>query len=267
MDEARQQHRLYCELADSYAERGQPQFRDRFLTLAADSALAAGDRDEAERCRQRLLAANPNHLLKPYASFAQAIQTPDVQTYVSDLRRNYPPDVAGSLKQSLQGTEEREAREIPVTAPLFNLDSGPDLLMSDENEPLKIFNLRDEHASGIPPTLPPEKLAAATGASPKRTIPQTLFDVEPPPALPAIARPVASRLKRAVPPPKPVAPAAPSPRMPMPVPPLAAPARPDPAAEGDYAGAWLPTLLFIAVTCAGIALVGYALLIPFFGGR
>jgi hypothetical protein len=87
--------RVYEDLADWYDRSAQAKLRDWFLVLAADAALAAGQADEAERLRGRLLHANPHHLLKPYASFAEALQSRDVQGYVADLRRTYPPEAAG----------------------------------------------------------------------------------------------------------------------------------------------------------------------------
>src|SRR5688572_1432363 len=63
---------IYRELADHYDRLGQVSMRDRFLMLAADAALAAGQPDEAERLRQRLLATSRHHMLRPYASFAEA---------------------------------------------------------------------------------------------------------------------------------------------------------------------------------------------------
>src|SRR4051812_17384469 len=85
---------VYRELADRYQQRGQPAMRDRFLVLAADAAHAAGLSDEAEHLRQRLLQANPHHLLKPYGSFAEALDSSSVQIYVQDLRINYPLTMA-----------------------------------------------------------------------------------------------------------------------------------------------------------------------------
>src|SRR5579883_1917693 len=126
MDDPVDLRELYRELADGYPGRGQPQFRDRFLVLAADAALSAGDRAEAERFRQRLLAVNPHPLLKPHASFAQAMEAADVMAYVGGLRRDYPPEVARTLKKSLEDVRESdELPQIPVTSPLLNLD-GPD---------------------------------------------------------------------------------------------------------------------------------------------
>ena len=77
---------VYRELAAIYQRRGQAQMRDRFLVLAADAALTAGQADEAERLRDHLLRVNPHHMLKPYPSFKQGRQAPDVDTYIRNLR-------------------------------------------------------------------------------------------------------------------------------------------------------------------------------------
>src|SRR3981081_4663597 len=94
--------RIYKELADWYEKRRQPPMRDRFLVLAADAALLANRPDEAENLRLRLLRLNPHHMLKPYASLAQALKAPDVVTYIKDLRVNYPANVAEDLVRTLQ---------------------------------------------------------------------------------------------------------------------------------------------------------------------
>src|SRR5258707_9363791 len=91
----------YRELAESYERQGQDQMRDRFLVLAADAALSAGRTEIAERLRSRLLQLNPQHLLKEFGSFAQAMQTQDVQNYVAALRRNHPFERAEHLLQGL----------------------------------------------------------------------------------------------------------------------------------------------------------------------
>src|SRR6516225_8871275 len=88
---------VYEDLAQWYDRTGQPKQRDYFLVLAADEALAQGRPEDAERLRHRLLQNNPHHLLKPYASFQEALKAPDVQAYVADLRRTYPPDAAATL--------------------------------------------------------------------------------------------------------------------------------------------------------------------------
>jgi hypothetical protein len=91
---------VYEELASWYDRQGQAKLRDWFLVLAADAALAQGRADQAERLRQRLLHVNPHHLLRPFGSFAEALRSPDVQGYIADLRRNYPPETADQLLQS-----------------------------------------------------------------------------------------------------------------------------------------------------------------------
>src|SRR5262249_13715278 len=78
MANAAQPVRVYEELADWYDRQGQAKLRDWFLVLAADAALAGGRVDEAERLRGQLLYLNPHHLLKPFASFAEALKSPDV---------------------------------------------------------------------------------------------------------------------------------------------------------------------------------------------
>jgi hypothetical protein len=137
---------VYRELADCYDRLGQASMRDRFLILAADAALQSGQAGEAERLRLRLLQGSRHHMLRPYHSFAEAVRAADVQTYLQDLRRNYPEDVARQLLDSVQGTTappaamveqtqtadwspeetpaDRPARHIPPTAPLLEI-TGP----------------------------------------------------------------------------------------------------------------------------------------------
>lgn len=89
--------RMYEELANHYARHGESRQRDNCLVLAADAALAAGLPEEAERLRKRLLLTNPHHLLRPYASMAEALQSADVRDFVADLRRQLPPETVAKL--------------------------------------------------------------------------------------------------------------------------------------------------------------------------
>lgn len=128
---------VYRELADTYERLGQVSMRDRFLILAADAAFQAGQAAEAERLRQRLLQGNRHHLLRPFASFAEATAEPGVQSYLGDLRVNYPPETARELLESLQspgesaldhtpapsGRFDRPAA-VPPTAPLMDMHGG-----------------------------------------------------------------------------------------------------------------------------------------------
>ncbi|MGL4553581.1 MAG: hypothetical protein ACRC33_20660, partial [Gemmataceae bacterium] len=138
---------VYHDLADTYERLGQVTMRDRFLMLAADAALQLGDPHEAERLRQRLLAGSRHHMLRPYASFAEAASAPDVQTYLRDLRLNYPPDVAEQMLAGMSGgAAERldqtqplppmeTPRSLPMTAPLMDM-AGPPAARARQIRPL-----------------------------------------------------------------------------------------------------------------------------------
>ncbi len=272
--------RLYLELADGYEQREQPQFRDRFLVLAADAALAAGDEEEAERIRQRLLAANPHHLLRPYASFARAMETDDVRQYVAEQRQNYPSDVAQGLLRSMHRVDEAHQHHIPVTAPLLNLGGDPDVLMDDPEQPLKLFASLEEPkpapapAPAVPPTLPPESFPRTrTAPPPTRQVPQRPYEAELPPTLPPPPRPKPPTANRPAPPPpapRPAPRAAPAPRPAKapslpPFAPTAAPAPPQADSEGG--GAWFSAFLCGLTLAAGVALAAYSLVRPLFFGH
>lgn len=258
MDTRAGSQRVYRELADWYEHHGEPPMRDRFLVLAADAALAEGQTGEAERLRQRLLQGNPHHLLKPYASFSQAILAPDVQTYIHDLRLNYPAAEAEELLRTLRQREEQPPDpDGPTMGPPRTLTDDATLPLGATVEPpLKVYQVREEPDAtvrSIPPT---------TTAAPRRPPTRT----EPPP--PKANIPVT----RSIPPTKlvsrgtaPLPRKAPAPR-PAEVPrdPLFEPPPPPPANEPDPAGgAWLTFLLFGVVFTAGAVLAVYTLARPF----
>lgn len=97
---------VYEGLAERFARRGEPRNRDHCLVLAADAALSAGRPDEAERLRLRLLQYNPHHLLRPYASMGEALQSGDVRDYIADLRGRWPPDVVSHLAKQADDAGE-----------------------------------------------------------------------------------------------------------------------------------------------------------------
>src|SRR5437016_5428906 len=130
--------RTYQGLAAYYEHQGQAHLRDRFLVLAADAALSAGQADAAERTRAQLLQQNPHHLLKPYASLAEAMKSPDVQSYVGDLRRSYAPDAAAHLLETLRSE-----------------DAGDPTAAAEPVPP------REEAARPAPPPVPEKKPLAA----------------------------------------------------------------------------------------------------------
>lgn len=102
---------LYEQLAEKYHTKGRFPERDRFLILAADAAWNAGQPEEAERFRRRILEVNPNHLLRPYPSFADSLKSADILAYVQQLRRGYPRERALDLMKEL----DQEPRSQPRT--------------------------------------------------------------------------------------------------------------------------------------------------------
>jgi hypothetical protein len=120
---------IYKELADWHERQGQPKLRDQFLVLAADAALSAGRPVEANLLLARLLRSNTHHMLKPFASFAEAVKSPDVQKHLAELHRAHPP------AQAERQFDELRARRAAPTAP------------NESREPLQLYRVRDEDAA------------------------------------------------------------------------------------------------------------------------
>jgi hypothetical protein len=275
---------VYEELADGYARQGLEQLRDRFLVLAADAALAAGKADEAERIRVRLLEHNPHHLLKPFASLAEALKTPDVQNYVSGLRRGYPPESAASLLETLRsgkpGPDAAESR--PPTIP----QSGGRQSRAPRGAELEDETLRF-------PTHMPAGRPAGSRPSSESTEPPPIYAVqdpaegskgraEPGRRVPKEAQPAPAVKQPSLRPVAPARAAAPPPASPSKARP-AIPIRPvEPARhalgmdsapsararaagldDADLAGAWVPGLLFVLLLLAALGLGLYTLAAPF----
>src|SRR5262245_44348111 len=97
--------RLYQELADRFDRLRDAGKRDLFLVLAAEAALSLGLAEVAERMLHKLLAVSPHSLLKPYSSLSEAMRSPDVQFYVEDLKRQFPPEKAERVLQELEDKE------------------------------------------------------------------------------------------------------------------------------------------------------------------
>jgi len=169
--------RVYEELASRFTRQNEPRFRDHCLVLAADAALSAQRPQDAERLRQRLLQHNPHHLLRPFASMTEAMQAPDVQEYIGDLRRQWPPEFVqklylGSRDEPLP-TEPPPAAPAAPPAPVMPQPpiSRPDLPVVRRTEPAA----KDATAAAPPPR-------EAAPAVPR-----------PAPPAPVLARPVPPR--------------------------------------------------------------------------
>lgn len=244
---------VYKDLAEWYERQRQAAMRDRFLILAAEAAFSAGNPEEAERLRQRLLQGNPHHMLKPFSSFGQALQSTNIQIYIHDLQVNYPPQTAEELLRDLrsgfppapQGANEGETLlgTGPQVNPLIEDRDEPTLPLGSTTEPLKVYPLRDEQKPVAPPS--PTK-----PAQPKRPAPRSSLSppgrvgnagaqgANPSPRLRSQPMPPRSPSAAAIPPPPPPEAAAPS-------------------------GAWLPLILFGMTVTAGLLLAFYTLARPF----
>ena len=105
---------MYEELAQRHERQREARQRDIFLVLAADAALAAGRGDEAERLRKRLLQLSPHSMLRPYASFEEAMQSSDIQDYVGDLRKLFPPSQTAKLLHGGNGKNGADESATPI---------------------------------------------------------------------------------------------------------------------------------------------------------
>jgi hypothetical protein len=237
---------VYKELADWYERQGEPALRDRFLVLAAETAFSAGKPDEAERLRQRLLQGNPHHMLKPYSSFSEAMQSTILQIYIHDLQQNYPPESAEGLLQKVRSSGE-PATHVPQTAPVLEVRDEPTLPLGSTADSLKVYPLRDEPDATVVPPAPvkPTHLNRPPAHKPKAA--------PPAPSPPAPAHPAATN-------PPPARPQPASARLALEPAPLPAAPSPEPAESG---GAWLTFLLYGMTVTAGVALAAYTLSRPF----
>jgi hypothetical protein len=268
MSKGYETQRIYCELAEWYEAHSQAQMRDRFLLLAADAALSEGAPEEAERLRQRLLQHSPHHMLKPYASFAEALRSPDVQGYINDLRRTYPLESAEQLLMSLRSGEEPGQQSAALPAPpVIPAPAPDDRSPARPAEPLKVYRVRDEEASAAAPRPaappPPRKVPPAP---PPRPAARPALVVSP---LPTSAKAPATRapavatevpVQKPVPAPPRREPAALRPiALPRPIPHVK-PAQEEENAEGN---GWVAVTLFGLVLVVGVALGVYMIARPF----
>jgi hypothetical protein len=226
---------VYKELAERYERQGHAAMRDRFLILAAEAAFSSGNPDEAERLRQRLLQGNPHHMLKPFSSFAQALQSTNIQIYIHDLQVNYPPETAEELLHNLRSSgsspSANEGETLMGTgtriSPIIQIHDEPTLPLASSAEPLKVYPLRDEPKPPAP---------AAPSAKPAQTNRPTPRSTASPPTPRPRSQPRSAAASV------------------LPLPPLEA---------AVPAGAWLALILFGMTVTAGIALAFYTLARPF----
>lgn len=153
--------RMYEDLAHIYDRQGQHRLRDWFLILAADAAYSAGWENEAERLRSQLLSYNPHHLLKPFASFAEALQSNDIQNYIADLRRSYPPETAEQMLENHRPSYLTSARE-----EIENNKKEQEPAKPSNGEEPKIYRLEKEKTESEPASSSPAPAKSALPARP-----------------------------------------------------------------------------------------------------
>ena len=87
----------YARLARLSHDRKQPVGRDRFLVLTGREACFSGWIDVAARCRELVLANNPQHLLSHDATFPEALREPDNGKFFAKLEAFCPFEQAEHL--------------------------------------------------------------------------------------------------------------------------------------------------------------------------
>ncbi|MFN4261798.1 MAG: hypothetical protein ACK4RK_21155 [Gemmataceae bacterium] len=162
---------VYQQLADLEERQGDRQRRDQYLVLAAEASLTAGRHDEAEHLRQRFLRDNPHHMLDQYGSMAEAVHSPDVRSYLDDLRRRCPPETAEQLLEALR------ARAAARAAVDDRREPAPKPAVADP--PIYQFREPKGEAAAIPTQRPAPRPAPVPLAQPVAPAPFS-YSYQPP---------------------------------------------------------------------------------------
>ena len=80
---------MYLQLARAAGVRGQAGIRDKLLILAGVTANELDHDDVAAQCRQRILEHNPQHLIRRWPSFAEALADDEFLVYLKQQLRRY----------------------------------------------------------------------------------------------------------------------------------------------------------------------------------
>lgn len=98
----------YLHLAAASQRRRRPHVRDRLLLLAGVVALDLGYDAIAAECRKRVLAHNPQHLVRRWTTLREALDTEDFCSLLRQLQRRYPQEKAEQLLAALDVDTARE---------------------------------------------------------------------------------------------------------------------------------------------------------------
>ncbi len=102
----------YVQLAVISDEKQQAQTRDRFLLLAGVEACLAGWLEVANRCRDKIVAANPGHQLHRHTTMADALRDAEFRQLATKWERYCPFEQAEHLLLQLGRSPEGDQPEV-----------------------------------------------------------------------------------------------------------------------------------------------------------
>lgn len=248
---------LYQQVAEAYHTQNKFQERDRFLVLALDAAQTAGQNGLAEQIRSKLLELNPNHLIKPYSSSEAALQAPNFVTYLSQLRKNFPPAKAKALLQEMpEGIVARPKRTMLADASFPVADPVEDASTPTWSQ----VSIPSKQKAAVSTTFPAPRLPEPPVPIQKTPAPMQTLPMKTP------NDPLANvPMTSATPPPfqfeQPARPKTAPARQPVIVP---APKRQAPGKLESPTSIWMGNMLFVVLFLTSIALLAYVFVLPFY---
>lgn len=123
---------MYVQLARIAGMRGRPYVQDKLLLCAGLIAAQVDFPKTAARCRDRILAHNPQHWLGKFATIANAIADDDSLGMIRQTQRRYPPERAEQLYSTLGLTLEEERARHPSSGAFLAAALGTSQFDLDE---------------------------------------------------------------------------------------------------------------------------------------
>jgi hypothetical protein len=92
----------YLRLSQAYRSSSMLPDRDRALLLAAVQACHLQMHPLAELCRKMILQNNPGHMLRKFGCVADAVEDPDFDTFLKQVRRKIPRENINAVISQLE---------------------------------------------------------------------------------------------------------------------------------------------------------------------
>jgi hypothetical protein len=92
---------MYLQLARAAGLRGQGGIRDKLLVLAGVTAVEIDQPDVAAECRLRIVDHNPQHLVRRWSTFAEALDDEEFLAYLKQQIRRYSAERVEHLLEQL----------------------------------------------------------------------------------------------------------------------------------------------------------------------